>query len=136
VPVLASTQLKGTTSKDVLTADSDDAMGAKAIGDYADVTRGLFCDTELKAASQRLWRGMEAREFLAKDVKINFDFTTMDFSEIEEIDPDDPGGGSSDGGDDSDDDPKAKGSRPRTKSKAAPFRPIPATDASGSDIYV
>lgn len=85
VPVLCSTQLKGTTSKDVLEASSDDAMGAKAIGDYADVTRGLFADKEYMAANQRLWRGMEAREFLGKDLKINFNLNTMDFSEIEEV---------------------------------------------------
>ena len=85
VPVLASTQLKGTTGKDVLVADSDDAMGAKAIGDYADATRGLFMDRELKAANQRLWRHMEAREFEGKDVKIAFDLQKMSFGEIEEI---------------------------------------------------
>jgi hypothetical protein len=111
VPVVASTQLKGTTQKDTLTADSDDAMGAKAIGDYADVTRGLFCDAEYKAANQRLWRGMEAREFVAKDVKINFDFEHMDFTEIEEIDPGDETGR----GDDDSDDPgpsKSSGGKP------------------------
>jgi replicative DNA helicase len=85
VPVLASTQLKGTIGKDTLSADSDDAMGAKAIGDYADVTRGLFADEELWTAQERLWRGMEAREFKPKDVHINFNFDRMDFSEIDEI---------------------------------------------------
>jgi hypothetical protein len=85
VPVLASTQLKGTVGKDTLQADSDDAMGAKAIGDYADVTRGLFADEELWTAQERLWRGMEAREFKPKDVHINFNFDRMDFSEISEI---------------------------------------------------
>ena len=85
VPVLASTQLKGTLAKDALNADSDDAMGAKAIGDYADVTRGLFADQGLWDAQERLWRGMEAREFKPRDVKINFNFDRMDFSEIEEI---------------------------------------------------
>jgi len=85
VPVLASTQLKGTIGKDTLQADSDDAMGAKAIGDYADVTRGLFADEELWTAQERLWRGMEAREFKPKDVHINFNFDRMDFSEINEI---------------------------------------------------
>lgn len=85
VPVLASTQLKGTVGKDTLQADSDDAMGAKAIGDYADVTRGLFADEELWSAQERLWRGMEAREFKPKDVHINFNFDRMDFSEIAEI---------------------------------------------------
>jgi DnaB helicase-like protein len=85
VPVLASTQLKGTIGKDTLSADSDDAMGAKAIGDYADMTRGLFADEELWTAQERLWRGMEAREFKPKDVHINFNFDRMDFSEIDEI---------------------------------------------------
>jgi hypothetical protein len=89
VPVLASTQLKGTVDKDTLNADSDDAMGAKAIGDYADVTRGLFADEELWAASKRYWRGMEAREFKAKDVEINFNFETMNFDEVREILPED-----------------------------------------------
>lgn len=89
VPVLASTQLKGTVDKETLSADSDDAMGAKAIGDYADVTRGLFADEEMWAAGKRLWRGMEAREFKPKDVEINFNFETMDFSEIREITEDD-----------------------------------------------
>lgn len=89
VPVLCSTQLKGTIDKETLSADSDDAMGAKAIGDYADVTRGLFADEELWAAQKRYWRGMEAREFQPKDVEINFNFETMDFSEIREITEDD-----------------------------------------------
>jgi len=104
VPVLASTQLKGTVGKDTLEADSDDAMGAKAIGDYADVTRGLFADEELWTAQERLWRGMEAREFKPKDVHMHFNFDRMDFSEIEEITGQDfskkrKGGGDDDGGD-------------------------------------
>jgi len=85
IPVLCSTQLKGTVGKDTLSADSDDAMGAKAIGDYADVTRGLFADQELWDAGKRYWRGMEAREFKPKDVEMHFNFDTMDFSEIREI---------------------------------------------------
>lgn len=85
VPVLASTQLKGTVDKETLSADSDDAMGAKAIGDYADVTRGLFADEELWQGQRRYFRGMEAREFKPKDVEINFNFETMDFSEVREI---------------------------------------------------
>jgi hypothetical protein len=85
IPVLASTQLKGTTDKNVLMADSDDAMGAKAIGDYADATYGLFADPELKAANQRLLRGMEAREFVTKGIRMNFNLDTMDFSQICEV---------------------------------------------------
>lgn len=85
IPVLASTQLKGTVDKDVLMADSDDAMGAKAIGDYADVTIGLFMDPALKAANQRLLRGMEARQFLPRGIKMWFDLSRMDFSQIEEV---------------------------------------------------
>lgn len=124
VPVLASTQLKGTTNKDVLTADSDDAMGAKAIGDYADVTRGLFVDAEYKAAGQRLWRGMESREFVGRDVKINFNFRTMDFSEIEEIDPGNESGRS--GGNDEPDD-----------SDPPPFRqPTSGPIVTMDDLYV
>lgn len=136
VPVLCSTQLKGTTSKDVLTADSDDAMGAKAIGDYADVTRGLFCDAELKAANQRLWRGMEAREFMAKDVRINFNFTNMDFSEIEEIDPDDDGKGSFEG---DDDDGGGKPFVSKYKNVGGPKKPAdppPWADSDDTDAYV
>lgn len=146
VPVLASTQLKGTTNKDVLTADSDDAMGAKAIGDYADVTRGLFADTELKSAQQRLWRGMEAREFLARDVKINFNLDTMDFSEIEEIDPDDPNGRGNDDGEEDDEiegdygggykGPKrTKSPIPRGITKPGKPRDISADDIA-PDLYV
>lgn len=84
VPVLASTQLKGTTDKDVLMADSDDAMGAKAIGDYADATFGLFANTELKNGNKRLLRGMEAREFLPRGIKMWFDLDRMVFDQIEE----------------------------------------------------
>lgn len=86
VPVLASTQLKGTTSKDVLDADSDDAMGAKAIGDYADATRLLAANKKYLDANQRVWRSMEAREFIGKDLVINFNLDTMDFSEDGEYD--------------------------------------------------
>jgi replicative DNA helicase len=83
VPVLASTQLKGTVKKDVLDADSDDAMGAKAIGDYADVTRGLFANEQLLNENRRVWKAMESREFIGANVLINFDLEKMDFSEIE-----------------------------------------------------
>lgn len=103
IPVFASTQLSGTTNKDVLTADSDNAMGAKAIGDYADATRGLFADSELRRNKQRIFRGMEAREFASKDVLINFDLNRMDFSEIREIDPDSESDGDDDDGNDNDD---------------------------------
>lgn len=134
VPVLASTQLKGTTSADVLNADSDQAMGAKAIGDYADATRGLFVNETLKADGKRYWRGMEAREFEAKDVEINFDFQTMDFSEIREIDPDEMPGDSEDGDDDDDDKPQRKGKRVgRGKGKSKSPPPLPPVTSSDDD---
>jgi hypothetical protein len=85
VPVVATTQLKGSKNRDDLEADADDAAYAKAIGDYADAMRGLFMDDALEQNSQRLFRGMESREFQPVDLKINFDLAGMDFSEIEVI---------------------------------------------------
>ena len=85
VPVLASTQLKGTLDKETLMADSDDAMGAKAIGDYADVTIGLFADQELMEADERYLRHMEAREFKGRGVHVNWNLERMDYSEIQEL---------------------------------------------------
>ena len=134
VPVLASTQLKGTTNKEVLTADSDDAMGAKAIGDYADVTRGLFVNSLLKSRNERLFRGMEAREFVSKDVRINFDFATMDFSEIAEIDPDSDGLEGIDGNEDGDAEPKV-GDTVRRQATRGPAPVVPKDDPS-PDIFV
>lgn len=128
VPVLASTQLKGTTSADVLNADSDQAMGAKAIGDYADATRGLFVNDTLKADGKRYWRGMEAREFEAKDVEINFNFENMDFSEVREIDPDEVPEGKDD---DDDDDKPQRGRGPKRGPKKPP--PLPPVTSSDND---
>lgn len=82
VPVVATTQLKGTKKKDDLTADADDAAYAKAIGDYADAMRGLHMDSDLEENKQRIFTGMESREFRPVDIAINFNLDVMDFSEI------------------------------------------------------
>jgi hypothetical protein len=86
LPVLATTQFKGTKGKNELTVDADDAAYAKAIGDYADAMRGLVADAEMDANRQRLLVGMESREFRPVDILINFDLSAMNFSEIKVAD--------------------------------------------------
>lgn len=99
IPVLASTQLAGAVDREVLSADTDDAAYAKAIGDYADASRGLFGSFEHHRDNRRLWRGMESREFKPAHLLINFNLSTMDFSEIKEIGEDSDGSdGDADGG--------------------------------------
>jgi hypothetical protein len=88
IPILATSQFKGTKNKNALNADADDAAYAKAIGDWADAMRGLFMNDEYEKAKQRVWRAMESREFQGVDLKINFDLTLMDFSEIKVLDDD------------------------------------------------
>jgi len=97
VPVVATTQLKGSKKKEDLQADADDAAYAKAIGDYADSMRGLHMDKEMEKAKQRIFTGMESREFQPVDLAINFNLDRMDFSEIKIYKAgetaEDPGGG-------------------------------------------
>jgi replicative DNA helicase len=82
MPVVATTQLKGSKSKDDLKADADDAAYAKAIGDYADSMRGVHMDDALEKAKQRIFTGMESREFQPVDLAIQFNLDTMNFDEI------------------------------------------------------
>lgn len=86
VATVISSQLKGTVSRDTVKADSDDAAYAKALGDYADAVRGLFATEEHVRDNRRIWNGMESREFRPVDLLINFNLSTMDFSEIQVLD--------------------------------------------------
>lgn len=87
VPIVASTQIKGSTDGGALNATSDDAAYAKAIGDYADAVRGLFANQECIDSNVRYWRGLETREFIPADVLMHFDLQRMHFNTIEEIEP-------------------------------------------------
>lgn len=96
VPVLATTQFKGSKSKNDLQADADDAAYAKAIGDWADSMRGLVADGEMDGNNQRLFRGMESREFRPVDLLINFDLGGMNFDEIKIVENSDEFAGAGD----------------------------------------
>ena len=115
IPVLASTQLKGTIKRDVVDADTDDAAYAKAIGDYADASRGLFGTLDHVRDNRRVWRGLESREFKPVDLLINFNLETMDFSEIQTLEAGQTGYAKDDEKDDKDDeDEKPRGKRKPT----------------------
>jgi len=86
VPVLATTQFRGTKSKHALEADADDAAYAKAIGDWADAMRGIFMDEDHERIGKRVFRAMESREFRGVDIQIAFNLATMDFSQIKIMD--------------------------------------------------
>ena len=88
IPVLATTQLKGSKNKNDLNADADDAAYAKAIGDWADVMRGAFMNQEYEKAKKRVSRAMESRAIQGVDLKINFDLELMNFSEEKVMDDD------------------------------------------------
>lgn len=90
MPVLATTQFKGSKDKNELSTSADDAAYAKAIGDWADAMRGLTSNSAMEAAGQRLFTGMESREFRAVDLLINFDLSTMNFDEMRVVDNSDP----------------------------------------------
>ena len=85
VPVLATTQFKGSKDKNELSVDADDAAYAKAIGDWADAMRGIVCDVEMDNNRKRLFVGMESREFKPVDILVNFDLRTMNFDEIKVV---------------------------------------------------
>lgn len=126
IPVLVSTQLKGTVKRDVVDADTDDAAYAKAIGDYADASRGLFGTIQHVEEQRRVWRGLESREFKPVDLLINFNMNTMDFSEIQELKPGDLDPDKKEDDEDGDkpkDDDKPKGPR-----KGPKKRPLPEDD--------
>jgi len=110
IPVLASTQLKGAIKRDVVEADTDDAAYAKAIGDYADASRGLFGAADHIRDNRRIWRGLESREFRPVDLLINFNLNTMDFSEIQPLGEGETGYDKKEDKDDDDGD-KPKGKR-------------------------
>jgi len=99
VPVLATTQFKGSKNKNDLNADADDAAYAKAIGDWADAMRGLFMNKDYERAKKRVFTAMESREFQGVDLKINFNLETMDFSEEKVLDDDEDAGDGGGGGD-------------------------------------
>lgn len=82
VPVLATTQVKGSKDKQALDFDADDAAFAKAIGDYADAMRGLAMNDAMEAAGERNFLGMETREFKPVSVCIRFDLDHMRFDEM------------------------------------------------------
>jgi len=88
IPVLATTQLSGSVGKQELDADTDAAAFAKGIGDYADASYGLFCDETMKADEQRIFRVMDAREFVPINLLINFSQSRQDYSEIKVLDED------------------------------------------------
>lgn len=79
IPVLATTQLKGSKDKYSLEADADDAAYAKAIGDWADAMRGLFMSRGMEEDGFRMFTAMESREFRGVDFEIQFKLTTMNF---------------------------------------------------------
>ena len=87
VPVVATTQFAGSKKKDELKADSDDAAFAKSIGDYADAVRGLVMDAGMEEKKERVFLGMESREFKAASFLMRFDLDTMDFSELRDLTP-------------------------------------------------
>jgi len=89
LPIVATSQFKGTKNKNDLNASADDAAYAKAIGDWADAMRGLFMNEEYEKAKKRVWRAMESREFQGVDLKINFNLETMDFTEEKVLDSED-----------------------------------------------
>lgn len=98
VPVMATTQFKGTMKKDSLTADADDAAYAKAIGDWADAMRGLFMNAEYEQQKRRVFRAMESREFQGVDLQIHFDLDKMCFDEIKVMDESEGEKGAAEGG--------------------------------------
>jgi replicative DNA helicase len=89
IPVVATTQLKGSLKRGDLGADvdSDSAAFAKAIGDWADAVRGVFGDRDYIKNKQRAFRGMETREFEPLDILMHFNLNTMNFDEIKVLDP-------------------------------------------------
>jgi len=93
MPVLATTQFRGTKSKHALEADADDAAYAKAIGDWADAMRGIFMDEEYERAGKRVFRAMESREFRGVDIQISFNLKSMDFKQLKLMDEDKKGEG-------------------------------------------
>lgn len=86
IPFVISTQLSGTVGKQDLDAEADSAAYAKAIGDYADACYGLFADDAFKADEKRVFRVMEAREFVPINLLINFSQSRQDYSEIRVLD--------------------------------------------------
>jgi hypothetical protein len=87
VPVLATSQLKGTKDKYSLDADADDAAYAKAIGDYADAIRSIHMDQQIELNKQRIFRGKESREFVPVDIYMHFNLDCMNFDEIKVVQP-------------------------------------------------
>jgi hypothetical protein len=135
VPTVISSQLKGTVSKDTVNADSDDAAYAKAIGDTADATRGFFATEEHVRNNRRIWRSMESREFRGIDLLINFNLSTMDFSEIQVLDgSDDTGDGDVDG-DDGDEDGGGDDAFADKRSKKSRKSKPPGLSDGGEKIF-
>lgn len=128
IPVLASTQLKGTIKRDVVEADTDDAAYAKAIGDYADASRGLFGTLDHMRDNRRIWRGLESREFKPIDLLINFNLQTMDFSEIQQLEEGQTGYDKKPDDDDDDGDGEKKRDTDKRPKGSKKQKPLPEDD--------
>lgn len=83
-PVFLTSQFSADTKKKDTNSEADSAAYARALGDYVDALYGLFPPKQ--GRESRILRCMEAREFDPIDIRIGFDMTRMDFSEIEVID--------------------------------------------------
>lgn len=88
LPWLMTTQLSGSAKTDALTATTNELGYAKAIGQWADSVFAFFMDNQLRLDNRRVMRTLAARDFVPVDILLNWDMTTMDFSELGILDGD------------------------------------------------
>jgi len=82
VSILATTQFNRGVKKGTKDVDASDIGFAYEVGQAADILMGLVQDDDMKLNKEMVLKIMERREGETFNLKIRWDFDTMDFSEI------------------------------------------------------
>jgi len=82
ISILATTQFNRGVKKGAKEVDASDIGFAYEVGQAADILMGLVQDDDMKLNKEMVLKVMERREGETFNLKIRWDFETMDFSEI------------------------------------------------------
>lgn len=82
VAIVATTQFNRTVKKGAKTVEADNIGFAYEVAQAADMVMGLVQDDDMKDEHEMILKVMERREGETFNLKLRWDFETMDFSEI------------------------------------------------------
>lgn len=82
IPIIGTTQFNRSVRKGKLDAEAGDVGFAYEIGQNSTMLVGMFQDNDMRVAKRMLIRILEYRHGEPIDLLVNWDFDTMDFSEL------------------------------------------------------